>query len=164
MNSIQVHLLVNHLPIFSTLFAAVILLGGLLLKNKTVIYTGLGLAIFTALVIVPVNASGESAEEKAEKIPAIQHETIDDHEEASKPFLLLSLGLGFLSIISLVMERKKSGWSKSISHLILVGLCVNLYFAYLAGHSGGLIRHPEIKTEFYIPAEKIMQPSKEEDD
>lgn len=153
MNEFQIHLLINHLPIFSTLFSLLILGAGFLLKNKTVKYVGLAMIILTALVIVPVNASGEAAEDPAEKIAGIQHSAIHDHEEASKPFLIFSLVLGAMSVIAIVLERKKINWSGILYPLLLLGLAVNLYFAYRAGHSGGLIRHPEISTELKFTPE-----------
>lgn len=164
MNEIQLHLLINHLPIFSTLFSFLILATGFFLKNNTVRYVGLAMIILTALVIVPVNASGEAAEDPAEKVQGIDHRMIHEHEEACKPFLLFSLVLGAISGLTIVLERKKIRWSQALQLILLLGLAINLYFAFQAGHSGGLIRHPEISTEYKLPVENQIQKADEEDE
>lgn len=162
MNEVQIHLLINHLPIFSTLFSLLILGAGYLLKNNTIKYVGLAMIILTALVIVPVNASGEAAEDPAEKIQGIDHRAIHEHEEASKPFLLCSLALGALAALTLVSERKKLKWAQILYVILLSGLAVNLYFAFKAGHSGGLIRHPEISSEYNLSPDQQNKEFEEE--
>ena len=71
MNGAHLHLLLNHVPLFATLFGLCILLFGFWLRNTTAQYIAMAFFILAALVTIPVMLSGEGAEEIVEHIAKI---------------------------------------------------------------------------------------------
>ena len=146
MDAAHVHLVFNHFPILGTLFGLLILATGLIIKQKAVIYTGLAVFIFTAIMSIPAYFSGEEAEHIVEDLPGVSHDLIEEHEEIAKFGFIMVEALGILSIFSLVLSVKVSRYGK-LATLITVVLSA-LVFALMiqVGNTGGQIQHPEIST------------------
>lgn len=165
MNPAHFHLLLNHLPILGTLFALILLLFGLLARNRTLIHTGLITAMIAAVFTFPVVASGEGAEEILEKM-GIDHKIIHEHEEIAETAALLNYFFGVLALISLILTW---GGKKIANYLNIISLAYGcVVFAYMvqAGNSGGQISHPEIRKGFNLesPQPKKESKSKEKSD
>ena len=148
MNNAHYHLVVNHLPIITPLLGAMILLGGVILKNNTVKKTALVVFIFGSVTAFLAMYIGEGAEEIVEKIQGVSEDLIKNHEELAEKFALVNYLLGFVSLIGLWVGWKKESFFNSISALVLVISFVVLFLAKETGTSGGEIRHSEIRTDF----------------
>lgn len=148
MNNAHYHLVVNHLPIITPLLGAMILLGGIILKNNAVKKTALVVFIFGSVTAFLAMYTGEGAEEIVEKIQGVSEDLIKNHEELAEKFALANYFLGFMSLIGLWMGWKKESFFNAISALVLVISFVVLFLAKQTGTSGGEIRHSEIRTDF----------------
>ena len=145
MNDAHLHLVVNHFPIIGTIFGLGILIAGILFKNnviKNVAYIiFVVVAIFSALSM----ASGEGAEEIAEKLPSVTDQIIHEHEEIAEKLALVLYVLGFVSLIGLYFNFKK--WTKAnlISYIATVIAVIGVFLGKQTGTTGGEIRHTEIR-------------------
>lgn len=148
MNNAHYHLVVNHLPIITPLLGAMILLGGFILKNKTVKKTALLVFIFGSVTAFLAMYTGEGAEEIVEKIQGVSEDLIKNHEELAERFALANYFLGLMSLIGLWIGWKKESFFSAISAFVLVISFVVLFLAKETGTSGGEIMHLEIRTDF----------------
>ncbi len=147
MNAASWHLLLNHLPIMGMFFGLAILVFGMIFKNQIAKRIALAVFIFSGLSALIANQTGEQAEDVVEKLAGIQEQFIHDHEEAAERFLSICLVLGGVSLVALWMDWKKKTMVQYAYMVVLFISTFNMYFAYSAGHSGGEIRHPEIRIE-----------------
>lgn len=172
MNQAHFHLILTHIPIMGILFGILILLAGIILKNKPVRVTALYVLFGSALMAVPTFFSGEGAEEMLENYPNVSHQVIERHEELASIFIWVVGALGILSLITSLAEYR--GWKSRNTFYLLTGLAAlaAMAFAKPLGTSGGEIRHTEIKTaavdtqrqNLDSPAQQDYQYGEEEDD
>ena len=143
MNPAQIHLALNHMPLFLSLVAGIILLIGLWKQNDLVITIALYGLIGAALVTLPVYLTGEGTEEVVEKIQGVNEGIIEDHESFAKITLVVILISGLVSLVAIFI-RKSAGFRKGI----LVGLTLLSFLSFLlmaqTARLGGKIRHTEI--------------------
>lgn len=146
MNEAHWHLMLNHLPIEGMIAGAAVLAAGYIFGNNTTIKrTGVGIIFISSLLAIPAYLSGEGAEEIAERLPGVTEQLIEHHEELAKTFLIFSLILGFISLLSILADWKKH---KYASYLYMVVLVLTIGASVLSRRvatSGGEIRHTEIR-------------------
>lgn len=164
MNAAHIHLLLNHIPILGALFGMILLIFGLIRKNNALSQAALITFIMAAIVTLPVDWSGEQAEEIVEELPGISHDLIHEHEEIAELAVKFMLGLGVLSLLTLIL----GAWHVKIGR-ILRWITLLLSFAVFflmtrAGNSGGEISHPEIRKDFKIEKATETKDSEEKDD
>jgi formate hydrogenlyase subunit 3/multisubunit Na+/H+ antiporter MnhD subunit len=145
MNNAHFHLVVNHLPIVGLLIGTLILIAGLLVKQRDVKLTALGVFIFTAITSIVAFYTGEGAEDGVENIAGISETLIHTHEEYAVSFFTISLIIGGLALIVLIAEIKKLKYTKYFIYLILLLALADDVLAKYVGTSGGKIRHSEIR-------------------
>ncbi len=151
MNAVHWHLVLNHLPIMATLFGLLIF-GYAHWRNKTeVLRVALALLVLGGATVIPVYETGESAEEIAEEMEGVQHDTIETHKESAEITYYLALLLGVLALGGLVRTSQVEHLSWVI--LLVIGLAgvVTLVSLVKTADEGGKIRHPEIQ----IPAGQV---------
>ena len=105
MDATYIHLLTNHIPILGSLFGAVLLAIGMLLKNRTVEIVALSTILLSAVFTLPAYFSGEEAEHVVEKIAGISKHHLEEHEEHAELTLWLMIVSGLLALMSLVSFR-----------------------------------------------------------
>ncbi len=152
MNDFHIHLLVNHFPIVGVILATLILLAGILLRNKTVQVVGLFTMFFSGIAAFIAHITGERAEHAADDATGFSHDALEFHEHASEPFFQGMVVVGILSLVTLFLLYRKSVIGNYLTYFILVGGIVCSVLAKKAGESGGAIRHPELGIE--VPAEQ----------
>jgi uncharacterized membrane protein len=151
MNAAHLHLLINHAPIFSLIIGLVVLAVGLLRKELPLKMTGLVLIMFAAITTLPVNASGEEAEEVVEKMANRSHDLIHEHEEAAETAIWLMLLTGGLATGALVMLRRSHQRAHLLTSVTLgLGVLVMIWMMQVA-NLGGRISHPEIRPGYQSP-------------
>ncbi len=152
MNALEIHLIINHLPIFASIIGGGLLLYGAFTKSKQILNSGLILLVAGAILVIPVFFSGEGAEELIEISESISEEAIETHEGIATNAMWLYFGLGILSAIAFVMMyiKNKSSATFKVHPLvwlvILYSLGVMSIMIY-AGNTGGKIRRPEIRMQ-----------------
>ncbi|HEU4560917.1 MAG TPA: recombinase family protein [Longimicrobium sp.] len=144
MNPAHLHLLVNHVPVFGTIGAALLLAWGLLRKSEEVVRIGLVALIVIAAATWGVQLTGEPAEHMVENLAGMDERLIHDHEEAAElsTYVISAAGIAALLTFFLIRGRRKAGRAMTVVTLLLAlaGFGMVAYAANL----GGLIRHTEI--------------------
>jgi len=161
MNDAQLHLLVNHFPILGSLFAVIVLLVGLIGKNKSVINVGLLTLFIAALFAIVASRTGERAEEIVEEMPGMSHDLIHEHEEAAETATYVILGIGVLALITFFLSRSGQKYAKVLQIVTLIGGMATFGLMAYTGHQGGKISHPEIRSEASTTSDEVHQ---EQDD
>ena len=162
MNAAQFHLLINHLPIIGLAIGILIMVVGIFLKNQTVSNVAMGLFILAAIGGFAAMQSGEGAEEIVENLKVVGHKVIHEHEESAEVFSWL-LGLhGLICLFILFTQYRGKSIFKNINILILISSLIIMYFAANTGHTGGLIRHPEISDKVATEVLNGNQPEEED--
>lgn len=166
MNEAHSHLLINHFPIIGLLFGILVLIVGIIAKSSVTRRVGLMLFLVSGITSFPSFKTGEGAEhhfeeysektfEKEYKVPMEmrmeKHEELEhyihEHEEKAEALMPFMWGIIILSLIALYLEWKKKSMALVASIVVLIVGCLAAYFAREVGNSGGLIAHPEIRTE-----------------
>jgi uncharacterized membrane protein len=147
MNPAHLHLLVNHLPIFGTLFALFLSGGALLLSTfrRGLFLGAVALAVIGGIGGFVAENTGEGAEEIAEELPGVTEALIHSHEEAGETAaalgaLAMLLGVG----LWVVGGRREQVPVWAPAGLALASLVATGAMGY-AGATGGEIRHTEIR-------------------
>src|SRR5690606_4042527 len=150
MNDAHYHLMVNHLPVAGLLIGILVLLAGLIFKNRAIKRTALGIFIFSTLASVAAFYTGEGAEEVVEDLAGLSETLIHTHEEYAELFYTLSLILGGLSLITFILEYRKVRFSRYLIILCLLTAMADGVLAAVVGASGGELRHTEIRGDIRI--------------
>ena len=147
MDETHLHLLLNHFPIIGTLFGVLFLVYGLFAKNKSILHAGLLTLFSMALLAVPVQLTGEGAEETVERL-GVDHDVIHEHEEAAELAIWFMGGLGLLALATFLISRRTSGRDTVLRGLYVATLALSVVvFVMMArvGSLGGEIRHTEVR-------------------
>ena len=153
MNAAQLHLALNHLPIFATLFGIAFLLLAFVRVEDYLKSIGLWFLVISALSAIPVYLSGEPAEEIIEHRQGVQESVIHDHEESAELAFLLAEILGGLSLGMLFLRAKKRPLP-NLSWVFLSAVSAVILLLFLrTAHLGGQIRHDELRSSRIIETE-----------
>ncbi len=144
MNAAQIHLALNHAPLFLSVIGGGILLAGLFRKNDSYISLALYFLIAAALFTIPVFQTGEGTEELVEKTVGVNETAIEAHEDMAKISLIIILITGAFSLAGLVIRKNPSIRRIILSVTALLALASFGTMAQTA-HLGGLIRHTELQ-------------------
>lgn len=168
MNSVHIHLLLNHVSIMAAIFSVLVFAYGFFRRNSSVINIALAGFVLAALAAIPVFLSGEPAEEAVEHLPGVVEAVIEEHEEAAEIALWLIEISGLAALTGLVMRANQFFTGKVFYGLMLVLSLVSAGSISYAGYLGGKIRHTEIASAGGEPAENVQgadqYESEEEDD
>lgn len=151
MNASQIHLALNHVPLFFSVAAGLILLYGFIRKQDQIKSLSLYFMIIAAVFTIPVYLTGEGTEEDVENLPGVSEVLIENHEEMATIGLIIISITGIVALITLFIRKKAL-----LSRAFLM-LCVVLAFASFAvmvqtAHLGGQIRHSEIRNSTLVTA------------
>jgi len=144
MNASQIHLALNHVPLFFSFIGGLVLIYGFIRKNESIKILSLYFMIAAALFTLPVYLTGEGTEEMIEKLPGISEGMIEEHEEMAKIGLIIIIITGVAALGALVLKKKTSFLKPA---LILCAIFSFVSFGVFAqtAHLGGQIRHTEIQ-------------------
>lgn len=143
MNVVQIHLMLNHVPVIATVMAALLLAAGLVARSQHILRAGLVTLVAAALIAIPVFFTGEPVEEIAEKLPGIDKQRIETHEDAAKASVIFLGLLGAGAIATLVVWRNRALPAGPGAAILALSVIVAAQVAWTA-HQGGQIRHTEM--------------------
>ena len=152
MNASQIHLALNHVPLFFSIIGGCVLIYGFIRKNESIKILSLYFMIAAALFTIPVYLTGEGTEEIVEKLPGVSEGMIEEHEEMAKIGLIIIIFTGVSALGALLLKKKESLLRPALM------LCVVLSFASFGvmaqtAHLGGQIRHSELRNDTTISTE-----------
>ncbi|MBF2052839.1 MAG: hypothetical protein IGS03_05155 [Candidatus Sericytochromatia bacterium] len=147
MSTAQIHLLLNHVPVFCTLLGLPILLYGWLKKQTPVVYVALALFIVGAISAVPVYFSGEGAEDLVERLPGVLESLIETHEDLAKIAMLAVEALGLTALAGWFVLYKKPEATRWLMPVLAVLSLGTTGIMAQTAHVGGQIRHSEIRSQ-----------------
>ena len=152
MNASQIHLALNHVPLFFSIAGGLVLLYGFIRKQEQIKFLSLYFMIIAALFTIPVYLTGEGTEELVEKLPGVSEGLIESHEEMAKIGLIIIIITGIAALITLLVKKRISLLKPS---LILCAFLTFISFGVMAqtAHLGGKIRHSEIRNGAVISTE-----------
>jgi len=153
LNPAHLHIMLNHIPLFGSLFAALLIAWGLLRKSEEVLRLGLALAFIIGIATWGVQLTGEPAEEVIENLAGVSRRMIHAHEEAAEWATYIIAAAGVAAILALLLVRRRHRAARGLSILTLVISLFGFAAASRAALLGGEIRHPEARSDFVAPAE-----------
>ena len=152
MNPTHLHLLLNHAPVFGTIFGLALLAFALWRKSEELKNTALGVFVVFTLLAVPVYLTGEPAEHAVKLLPGISKPIIEKHEDAAAIAFTGIVVLGVVALAGLLLFRRTKIMPVWFSLIMLAAaLIVGGLMAWTA-NLGGQIRHPEIRPGYIQPA------------
>lgn len=144
MNGVQMHLVLNHLPVVGILFGFVVLALGVWRRNESWTRLALGVLVVVGITAALATMTGEGAEEAVEHLPGVSESIIHEHEEAAELTALITYVLGAGALVSLwVFRRRPIPRALTVTALAFT-MATSGFVAYTA-HLGGQIRHTEIR-------------------
>jgi len=144
MNASQIHLALNHVPLFFSIIGGLVLIYGFIRKNESIKILSLYFMIAAAVFTLPVYLTGEGTEEMIEKLPGISEGMIEEHEEMAKIGLIIIIITGVAALGALVLKKKTSFLKPALILCAIFSFASFGVFAQTA-HLGGQIRHTEIQ-------------------
>ena len=150
MNTIHLHLLLNHVPIVGALLGVFLVGVAIVRRSDELGKVALGTFVFLGAVSVVVFLTGEPAEELVEKLPGFSESLTERHEEAALVATIVMGVVGALSLIGLGAFRKRALPRWVTPALLLFALGATATMGY-AANLGGQIRHTEIRPAAEVP-------------
>jgi hypothetical protein len=150
MNLAQVHLALNHGPVFGFFFAVLVLAHGLFYKQKDVIRVALWMFFVAALITVPVYLTGDPAEGVVKKLPEFLQSAVEDHENAATVALIAVSVLGVCAL-GLLFLLRKGPLSPSLRTMFLAAAILTSGWLFYTAGLGGKIHHSETRAGFIPP-------------
>jgi hypothetical protein len=143
----QIHLAVNHLPVFGALLASLTLAWAALTRHDSARNLGLGLLLFAGLTVLPAYFSGVGSEDIVENRPGVSDARIERHEEAAEQALAVTLAAGAIAAAAfLAAHLRYERTLRALFAAALLGSVVSSGLMARAAHLGGQIRHDEIRS------------------
>jgi hypothetical protein len=150
MSATQIHLALNHLPLFGSAIAVVLLAWALWARSRDLTRAGLVLALVCGVGGVVAKQSGEGAEEQVEELPWADHDRIHEHEEAGEWAFYLLAAAGIAAAAALVRMRKAQD-ARIETMVVLVLITIAFAATAKTAWEGGKIRHEENRPGFVFP-------------
>ena len=157
MDLTHLHLVITHLPIFSSVLGGLVLAYALLKRSEPTGIAAYGLFIISSIGAGVSYLTGEAAEHTAEHIPGITQNTIERHEEFALFALTSFILLGVLALVAIIITMKKPSLSRRFAVLVLIASLVSFGIVARTGYLGGQIRHTEIKGDSGFKGESNLE-------
>lgn len=150
MNAFQIHLALNHLPLFAVLAAFVTQLYAFVAKQNAVL--PLARIFLWVGVVTGVTAflSGDAAEDAGKALAvALPKEWVHEHEELGEAALILGIIYGVtdlgLHFVKGILAKKGKVLPKPLLGIQWLLVAAWLLVLFFAAHQGGMIKHEEIR-------------------
>ncbi|MDH4473556.1 MAG: hypothetical protein QE487_13185 [Fluviicola sp.] len=144
MKETHIHLLINHMPVFGTIFGAIVLAIGIWSKSTTTKLSAYVVFLLSAIGGTVAYLTGEAAEETVEHIPGVAASMIEQHETAAGYALVAMIVLGVLAVFASVMTVFKPTTTNLFAWITLLVSLAGFGLVARTGYLGGQIRHTEV--------------------
>lgn len=143
MEADYLHLIINHVPIFSVGFGLLILGWGLIKKNSSILQIALTLFLIGAVSSYAAMETGEAAEDIVEELNVASHDVIEDHEEAAEIAFWLTMTTGILSLVGFYVISYKVSWQNILLGVLALSAMISMGALLYTAYQGGKIFHPD---------------------
>jgi hypothetical protein len=148
------HVMLNHLPIYGTMLAALALAISLILRSRAAQITALILTVIAGASAYPVLVTGQRAYKAIRGMADdAGADVLDEHMDRAEKTIGVFYFLAALAIAGLLVPIK---WPKSAVPLAALTLVVAIFCSGIAvyiAQPGGRVRHPEFRpSETSTPA------------
>lgn len=141
MEADYLHLIVNHIPIFSIGFGLLILAWGLIKKNTSIQQMAMVFFLIGAVSSYVAMETGEAAEEIVEELNVASHDTIHDHEEAAEIAFWFTILTGVISAVGLFVLSYNIRWQNTLFVILTISALISLGMLLFTAYQGGKIFH-----------------------
>ena len=145
MSPIQLHLALTHVPVILSIAGFGLLVVAVIRKEAVLIKTAYLMLIIAAVAALPVYFTGEGTAETLEKLPGIDKNNIESHEEAAESAIIAVEVVGVFSVLGLIFN-KRIRLGKILRLTTLLFSFISALVVAETAHVGGLIRHSEIRS------------------
>jgi uncharacterized membrane protein len=147
MNWAYLHIIINHFPIVGVIIGTLILIAGMVFKNEGIKISGLGTIVFSALMAVVVDLTGDPAREAVRGTPDFVLSLINRHENIAVVALFIIIPAGLLAAVTLFSIWKKVHAVKFLMIMTLIISLISCIAMGYVGRTGGQIRHLEFRND-----------------
>ena len=162
MNPAELHLALNHFPVFGAVFVVLLLAWGLARRSRDVVRAALGITVLVAIGSYVAVATGEKAEEYVEEATWFDEGVADDHEELGELAMKVMLATGLLALVGLWGLRGDRELKRLWPAITLAALLVSTGLLGWAAAQGGQIRHEEIRPDAPHPGAAVGETMSED--
>jgi hypothetical protein len=156
----HLHLLVNHAPIFGSLFAFLLLVASYFTSADVLRRTAFVVLIATAIAGAATDLSGDAAEDAVRGLPGVRRVDIRAHKQMGDKAYYLGDVLGLLALGALVRWRRRPIPAIATHAAVLATAFVGGAFMY-TGLLGGRIRHTEVRPGATAADALIIEPPRQ---
>ncbi|MEX1113465.1 MAG: hypothetical protein WED32_03355 [Patescibacteria group bacterium] len=156
----HLHLLINHAPIFGSLFAFLLLLASYFVARNVLRLTAFAVLIATAPIAFITQRSGEPAEGAIRGFPGVQRKVLHDHEEMGEKAYLISIAVGVLALGAAIRWRARPV-PQSAAIVMTVAAAVATGAMAYTGLLGGRVRHTEVRPGAVEADALIIEPPRQ---
>src|SRR4026208_1330387 len=104
MNAAQIHLALNHAPLFLSILGGGILILGMIKRNDLLKNLSLFFLVAAAIFTAPVFLTGEGTDELVEHFPGVNKTAIERHEEMAKISLVIIIITGAIALLGIILK------------------------------------------------------------
>ena len=147
----NLHLMLNHLPIFGMIVLFFLMAHAVIFKKEKLVKIYLWFFAVTALVTIPVFLTGDPSSEYLKSVfPGVNNDLIENHETFGYISLIIILVLGVSGLVALRFFKSKEILPAWFKYSFLIVALISVFAISWAGKTGGDIRHSEITAEHTI--------------
>lgn len=145
MDSVHIHLIVNHVPVIVTILSVLLLIWAMVSKNADYRKLAFFGFIIAGLFVIVTFQSGENAEDVVERLSWFDHDLLEDHEHAAETarWIVLLTAIFGVAGLTYFKDEKRGGFKVFVWISLIVALVAAGYLIY-TGYLGGFIRHDEL--------------------
>ena len=145
MDWVHLHLALNHLPVWGTLFVLFLLLVGMFKSSDELKRLALWWTVILAALSIPIKFTGDFAVPLIETQPWLDSSLVSNHEQAADQATTGVFLMGLAAALGLYRGRGKRDISRAICITILVLTLLTFLLMARTANLGGQIRHEEIR-------------------
>lgn len=144
MNQVRLLLFITHLPIFGSIFGALVLFHGIGMRSNQTIIAAYYIFIISSIGAGIAFFTGEGAEESVGKLQGVVETTIKQHKDSALFTLISLIGLGLASIFGFFTDWSNFTCARTTAFVILILSVISFGLVARTGYLGVQIRHSEI--------------------
>ncbi len=141
-----IHVVLNHLPIYGTIFGALALATSLILRSRAAQITALIITLVAAASAYPVLVTGQRAYKTIRSMADdTGAEALDEHMDRAEKTIGVFYFLAALAVAGLIVPIKWPKFAVPLAALTLAMTILCSGIAIYIAQAGGQVRHPEFR-------------------